>query len=434
MFRSLILLFMGIVAVPAWGALEIQHWTTANGARVYFIPAQELPMVDIQVVFDAGAARDGDQPGLAQLSSSLLSEGAGDLDADAIAERFDSLGAQFGTQAERDMAIVSLRSLTEADVLQPALETLALVLAKPTMPVDALERIRRRMQAALQRQSQSPSSLASRAFYRHLYGDFPYGHQPLGTKESLARLSREDALAFHRHYYVSKNAVIAIVGALERSQAEQVAEQVTGGLPAGNAAPRLPPVPQLKEAKEEAIDYPSTQTTILVGTTGTYRGDPDYFPLYVGNHILGGSGLVSRLNVELREKRGLTYGASSHFTPMRRRGPYILGLQTRNEQAQEALQGLRQLLQDFMAKGPTEQELMLAKQNITGGFPLRIASNGDKVQYLAMIGFYGLPLDYLESFTDRVEAVTVEQIRKAFQQRIALDRMVTIMVGRAPQE
>ncbi|ADE15295.1 peptidase M16 domain protein [Nitrosococcus halophilus Nc 4] len=433
MFRSLLVLILWGIAGTVSAAPDIQHWTAANGARVYFIQAKELPMVDIRVVFDAGAARDGDQPGLARLSNALLSEGAGELDADAIAERFDSLGAQFGTQAERDMAVVSLRSLTRPEILQPALETMALVLAKPAMPSGAFERVRKRMEATLQRQLQSPSSLASRAFYRHLYGDYPYAHLPSGTEEGLASLSRDDALAFHQRHYVGRNAVVAIVGALDRTQAEEVAEQVIGDLPAGKPAPTLPSVPSLEEASREVITYPSTQTTVILGTVGMRRGDPDYFPLYVGNHVLGGSGLVSRISVELREKRGLTYSAYSYFSPMRRRGPYILALQTRNEQAEEALQVLRNTLKEFMTRGPGEEELQFAKQNITGGFPLRIDSNGEKVQYLAMIGFYRLPLDYLETFTSQVEAVTVAQIREAFQKRVDLDKMVTVMVGGAAE-
>lgn len=434
MFRSLLILLLWIVATSTWAAPNIQHWTTANGAQIYFIRTEELPMVDVRVVFDAGAAQDGNKLGLAQLSNALLPEGAGDLSADAIAERFDSLGAQFGAEAARDMAVVSLRSLTEPEILRPALETMALVLTEPTMPAKAFERVRKQMKSALQRQMQSPSSLASRAFYHLLYGDYPYAHLPLGTSEGLAHLTRDDALAFHQRYYVGNNAIVAIVGALDRNQAEWVAEQVIGDLPAGEPAPTLPPVPEIKKAEEKTIAYPSAQTTIILGTLGVRRGDPDYFPLYVGNHILGGSGLVSRISIELREKRGLTYSANSYFIPMCRYGPYILALQTRNDKAEEALKVLRETLKKFITQGPSEKELRLAKQNIMGSFPLRVDSNGKKVQYLAMIGFYHLPLDYLEQFTSRVKSVTVAQIRKAFRKRVNLDKTITVMVGGAIKE
>jgi zinc protease len=163
------------------------------------------------------------------------------------------------------------------------------------------------------------------------------------------------------------------------------------------------------------------------------RGDEDYFPLYVGNHVLGGSGLVSLLSKEVRQNRGLSYSVYSYFLPMRQNGIFLLGLQTKNAQAGEALQVVNQTLQRFVEQGPTEQELQAAKQNITGGFPLRIASNSKIVEYLAVIGFYDLPLDYLATFTGKIEAVTAEQIRDAFQRRVHPDRIVTLLLGRLTQ-
>jgi zinc protease len=166
-----------------------------------------------------------------------------------------------------------------------------------------------------------------------------------------------------------------------------------------------------------------------MGGPGMSRRDPDYFSLYVGNHILGGGGLVSRLNEEIREKRGLSYSVYSYFSPMRRKGPYVLGLQTRNDQVGQALEIARETVKRFIKEGPTAEELEAAKKNITGGFPLRIDSNAEIVEYIAMIGFYGLPLDYLDTFSANVEAVTREQIRDAFRRRVVPDRMVTVVVG-----
>jgi zinc protease len=181
------------------------------------------------------------------------------------------------------------------------------------------------------------------------------------------------------------------------------------------------------------IDFPSSQTHLYAGQPGMSRGDPDYFPLYVGNHILGGSGLVSILMHEVREKRGLSYSVYSYFAPMAERGPMILGLQTKNTQADEARGVLLDTLQRFVDQGPTDDELEAAVKNITGGFPLRIASNSNIVQYLAMIGFYDLPLDYLDQFTGRVSAVTKEQIRDAYQRRVHPDRLAVVLVGGDPE-
>lgn len=415
----------------AAAAPRIERWDTANGARVYFVQAMELPMVDIQLVFDAGSARDGGTPGVAQLTSALLDDGAGDLDADAIAERFENLGAQFGTDSLRDMGTVTLRSLSDRGHLDPALDILSLILRAPSFPADALERERNRMLIALQAQEQSPEDIAGRAFFQAIYGDHPYAADPLGSTASLPALTRQDVEDFYRGHYVARNAVIALVGALERQDAERIAERLADGLAAGSRAAPLPAVAPLAAAKAVHIDYPSSQTHVLVGAAGMTRDDPDYYALYVGNHVLGGSGLVSRISTEVREKHGLAYSAYSYFSPMRAAGPYTLGLQTRGDQAAQALEILQRTLAGFIKDGPTAAELTASKKNITGGFPLRIASNSAIVGNLAMIGFYDLPLDYLDRFNARIEAVTAAQIRDAFQRRVQPDKMATVTVGTA---
>ena len=201
------------------------------------------------------------------------------------------------------------------------------------------------------------------------------------------------------------------------------------GLAAGEMANPKPQVTSLTESQEVIIEHPSSQTHILMGQAGTSRDDKDYFTLYVGNHIFGGSGLVSLLSNEIREKRGLSYSAYSYFRPMHEKGPYQLGLQTRNDQAQEALKVMKDTLAAFIITGPTEEQLKAAKQNITGGFALRLDSNSKIAGYLAMIGFYGLPLDYLDTFKAKVNNVTTAQIKDAFSRRVHPETMVTVLVG-----
>lgn len=429
---ALLLLHAAAFAAPA-----IQHWETKNGARVYFVPAPELPMVDVRVAFDAGSARDGDTPGLAALTANLLNDGAevhtgtstGTLNADEIADRFDGLGAHFGAGADRDMTTVSLRSLSRPEVLQPALDTAAALVQRPTFPAAGFERELDRTRVALRAQEQSPGDIAGKAFYHAVYGAHPYATEPAGTEASLSKLTRDDLSAFHKRYYAGRNAIVAIVGALSRNEAAAVAETLVGDLPAGEPAPALPKVQGLSGAQTIEIKYPSAQTHVLVGQPGLSRLDPDYFPLLVGNHILGGGGLVSRLADEVREKRGLSYSTYSYFLPLREPGPFTLGLQTRNEQTGQALKVLRDTLRTFTEHGPSAQELKAAQQNITGGFALRIDSNSKLVEYLALVGFYNLPLDFLDTYPRRVEAITLEQIRAAFKRRINPEQMVTVVVG-----
>jgi zinc protease len=426
------LLGLMMAAVPcAWAGPEIQHWQTDNGAQVYFVHAGDLPMVDVRVVFHAGSARDGGKAGLARLTNQTLFLGAGGLSADRIAERFDAVGASVGNGSERDMAWVSLRSLTRPESLGPALETLALALGQPRFPATDFERERKHALVAIEQQRQSPEAVADRAFYAALYGDHPYASPPLGTTASVKALTREDLRAFYQRYYVGRNAVVAVVGDLSRTQAQQLAQRLVGALPAGEAAPSLPEVKPLARPRTIRIPHPSSQTTVLIGQPGDYRGDPDYFPLYLGNHVLGGGGLVSRLNDAIREQRGLAYSVYSYFVPMARKGPFLMGTQTRNDQTGHAVDVMRQVLTRFVGDGPTAKELSAAKKNLTGGFPLRIDSNSKIVQYIAMLGFYGLPLDYLDRFTDRIRAVTADQIRSAFRRRLDPKRMVTVIVGGA---
>lgn len=427
--RAILLFLLFALAAPLQAGPNIQHWRTDNGARVYFVPAGDLPVVDVRVVFAAGAARDGERPGLATLTSRMLMLGAGDWDADAIARRFEAVGARTDAGAKRDMAWVSMRSLSDAQLLDPAVETLARVLGEPSFPKEDLARERERRLVALEQEKEAPDRLAQRAFYRAVFGEHPYGHSPLGTVESVKGLTREELVRFYERFYAAGNAVVAIVGDLDRRQAKALAARLTAGLPKGGAAQALPPVGELKEAHTVRIEHPSTQTHVLIGQPGMARGDRDYFALYVGNHALGGSGLVSRISEEVREKRGLSYSAYSYFAPMDRKGPFVMGMQTRNEQTEEGIGVLRQTLERFVAQGIKPEELEATKKNLTGGFPLRIDSNREIAEYVAMIGFYGLPLDYLDTFIERVEAVTRQDVQDAFARRVHPGRMVTVIVG-----
>ena len=426
--RALLPLLL-LAASPLQAMAPIQHWVTASGARVYFVPAPELPMVDVNVTFAAGSARDAGHAGLAHLTSTLLDMGAAGLSAGELASRLESLGAELSTGSARDMAWVTLRSLSDAAHLEPALALFSDVLTRPDFNKVDFERERKRTVVALRVSDQSPATVAEHKFFLTTYGEHPYAPRPSGTEESLAAITLEQVRDFYRQYYVARNAVVGIVGDLDRKAAERLAEQLVGKLPKGSRAAPLPPSTRLEQPIEEQVFHPSTQTHVRMGMPGMRRGDPDYFPLYVGNHVLGGGGLVSRLHDEVREKRGLSYSVNSHFSPMEQDGPYLLSLQTRNDQVEEALAVMRETLQQFVEKGPTEAELEASKKNITGGFPLRIDSNAKILDYLVMIGFYGLPLDYLETFNASVMAVTREQVIDAFQRRVTPEKMVTIIVG-----
>ncbi|CAA9890443.1 Peptidase M16 domain-containing protein [Candidatus Methylobacter favarea] len=423
-----------MVSQSVWSAAKIEHWQTPQGSGVFYVHTEDLPMVDIQIAFDAGSARDEQQYGISALTSALLDTGAGKWNADEIAQRFESVGARFSTGVSHDMATLSLRTLTAKPLFDKALETMQVILTKPNFNEADFQREKNRTLAAIKQREESPAELASIAFYKALYGNHPYAHPESGMQETVASFKADDLRNFYKKYYVAANAVVVMVGNLSRKQAEQAATRLLARLPVSQKAEILPEVAMPLKARQQHIEFPSTQTHVLVGLPGTYRKDPDYFNLYVGNHILGGSGLVSKLFKEVREKRGLAYSASSAFIPMLRPGPFIVSLQTRNDQTPQALQVLNQTLADFVTNGPTEAELNAAKKNITGGFAMRFDTNKELAGYVAMIGFYDLPLDYLDNFQKKIEQVTAASITEAFKHRVNLQLLQTITVGKTERK
>ena len=429
MHTKIILFSTLFFGVSAQASPDIEYWTTSKGTDVYYVHAPELPMVDIQVLFDAGSTRDGDSLGIAMLTNSLLADGANGEDADMISNGFESLGAIYASDVGYDSASLQLRSLAENDLLTKAIKNFKKVISLPDFPEDALERKRSQMLIAIKAKEQSPAAIAKDAFMSAIYQSHPYGQPSDGNEVSIKAITRKDIVSFYNKFYTAKNSMIAIVGAIDRKSAEEISEDIVNALQDGEKVSLLSKVKDLDDSKNIFIEYPSTQTHILVGQPGVKRGDADYFPLYVGNHILGGGGMVSRLFEEVREKRGLSYSVYSYFNPMLFKGPFIAGLQTKTDQSDEAISVVLENIKNYIELGPTEEELISAKKNIIGGFPLRADSNSKILNYLVVIGYYKLPLDYLRTFNANVEAVTIEHIKDAFKRRLTVDKLVTVKVG-----
>ncbi|MBI4191313.1 MAG: insulinase family protein [Betaproteobacteria bacterium] len=419
-----------VAAAPAYALLPIQHWQTQSGARVYFVENRDLPMLDVSVDFPAGSAFDTRaKSGVAALTAGLLKLGARGLSEDEIARRLADVGAQLGGRFDNDRAGMSLRTLTSAGELQQALDVFARILQRPEFPAAVLEREKTRTIGAIKEADTKPQTMLGRNFNALIYGDHPYGLRGSGEADTVGGITRDDLVDFYRRHYSADQAVVAIIGDLRRGEAETLADRLTADLPRSNESAVIPAVPPLARAEIRAVAHPASQSHLLVGMPGIKRDDPDYFPLFVGNYILGGGGFVSRLTEEVRQKRGLAYSVYSYFSPLKERGPFAIGLQTRKDQAGEALAVVRATLEEFLAQGPTADELKQAKQNLVGGFPLRIDSNRKILGYLGVIGFYRLPLTYLDDFVPNVEKVTLADIRNAFARRVDPERMVTVIVG-----
>ncbi len=426
----------------SFAAIPVQHWTQASGAKVYLVESPAIAMVDVQLDFDAGSRRvAADQAGLAGVTAALLSKGvaaragAGALDENALGEAWADLGAQFGASAGTDRFSFSLRSLTEPDLLNQAVQLAARQMAEPAFPADVWQRDRQRLVAQLKESYTRPASVLAREFGKTVYGKHPYGHEV--SEATLDRISVADMRAFHAAQITRCNARISLVGALTRVQADALATGLLSRLPLTDCAtaPSLPAVPEvapLERAQVVRIPFDSAQAHVVIGQPGFKRSDPDFFALTVGNYILGGGGFVSRLTEEVREKRGLSYSVSSGFSPGRHAGAFAVGLQTRPDQAAQAIEVAQQVLARFVAEGPLDAELKAAKDNLVGGFPLLIDSNRKLLGNLSNIAWNDLPLDYLDSWTSQIAKVSAADIKAAFARKLQPEKMLTVIVGAAP--
>jgi len=463
--------FAGALALfgmqSAQAALPIQHWVQPSGVAVYLVESPAVPMVDVQVDFDAGGRRDpAEKAGLASVTAGMTTKGVrgkGDmsaagpsqgakapsggsavreatsvgayepaLDENALGEAWADLGAAFAANASSDRMSFSLRSLTYPDLLARAVALAARQLAEPTFPQDVWLRERERLAAAIREANTRPGTVAARAFAQAVYGAHPYGYEM--TEETLARISVADMQALHARALQPCRAKVSIVGAVTRAQADTLVQQLFARLPmtACEAQPAVGEVAPLAAAAQQNIPFDSAQAHVLIGQPGYKRADPDFFPLLVGNYILGGGGFVSRLTTEVREKRGLSYSVYSYFAPGLHAGAYTVGLQTRPDQAAQAVQVAREVVRKFVAEGPTEAELKAAKDNLIGGFALRIDSNRKLLDNVANIAWNNLPLDYLDTWAQQVARVTVADIKAAFARKLQPECMVTVVVGGKP--
>ncbi len=406
---------------------RIEHWVAPSGAHVYFVEARGLPILDVAVDFPAGSIHDpAGKSGVASFTRSLLDAGAGTLDEEQISGKAVDIGAQLSGSTEHDRAGMTLRTLSLPNEREAALQLLLAVLATPTFPDSVLAREKARSIAAIRDADTKPDSIAAKRFAAAIYPNHPYGRQ--ATVESVERIGRADLVAFHRDNYVAMRAVVSIIGDVSRAEAEAIAQRLTVALPAGQAASDVPPV-SLPAREVIKVAHPATQAHIHIGAPAIARTDPDYFALLLGNYVLGGGGFVSRLMQEVREKRGYAYSVHSYFSPRKLAGPFEIGLQTKREKADEAIKVVEATLTGFLAKGPTAKELAAAKKNLIDGQALRIDSNAKMLGYLSLIGFYGLPLTYLDDFPGKIEAVTVAQIKAAFARHVKPEHLVTVIVA-----
>ena len=414
---------------------EIQHWVNRDDVPVYFVNLPELPMLDIQLRFThSGHAYNGKKYGLAAMTERMIKQGAKGMNADQIAETFESLGASMGTAAGYDSVTLKLRSLTEEKYLTPALQAYIDVLSSPDFPHEQFERIRKSMLTGIENKYQHPQAIASDKFREAVYGDHPYAHPASGTAETVGAMTLDDVRDFYEKHYAAANLIVTMVGAISREQASAIADKITASIEKGSPGKALPPVPELKSPTTIRVDFPSEQAHVTVGQPFIGVHDPDRYALRLGNSILGGSGFGSRLFEEIRVKHGFAYSVYSRIGSRVAGGIFAVSFQTRVDQVDAALEVTHEAMRDFVASGPTEEEVAMELDRIRGSNVFRADSNGKILSVTSHIGFYKRPLDYLDTYIANYEAESRESVAAAYRKHLHPNRTVTVIVGRGVEQ
>ena len=428
---------MAGLLTSAHAILPIEKLDSFKGAQAYLVQTKALPMVDIEISIDAGDRYDpAVKSGLATVAGQLMNYGAksdkGLLTEAQIADEIADLGANLGVSVSGERAVMRIRTLSRKDLRDRAVQLASAMLSAPTYDAKILAREKQRMTTALLESETKPESVLDRRFKKLVYGNYPLANSP--TVQSIANISATDLQQFHKQFYRGDRMIVSVVGDVSKAEAAEIIQILLQRVPqSGPAIPKLPafersPVEPLSQ-REVSIRFDSQQAHIAMGMTAVTRSNPDYFPLLVGNYVLGGGGFVSRLMSEVREKRGLAYSVFSYFAPGKDAGIFQAGLQTKNDQAALALEVMSSSIAQFIADGPTQSELDAAKANLINGYPLRIDNNRKLLDNVSSIAWNNLPLDTMEVWTKQVEAVSLEQVKSAFQKYLAMDRMKIVVLG-----
>lgn len=408
---------------------RIQEWTTDEGARVLFIEAPEIPMVDFIISMDAGSFREDKNYGLASMTSQMMTLGTKDKDENEFSEALENLGSAISISSGVINTSIKIRSLTDDTVLNSTLALWREMVQEPRFDAEIFNRERTQSIDAQKARLDNPDAIASETFSTLLYPNQIQGVTSDMLQASLKKMKIEELKQFREGYYHATGANIIIVGALDRDSAEKISTGISEVLGKGKALSKIEE--KVEKVKPQTVRkaFNSPQSRILMGHVSIDRFNTDYWPLLLGNHVLGGSGLTSLLMMDIREKQGLTYGIYSYFAPSFLHGPFTIGLSTKNESVDHAIKATIQGTKDFIKNGPDDTDLDRAKNNLIGSSILSLSSNSGLAGALLTIAQYDLPLDYYDTYPETIRAITKEEIQKAFQKHVHPDDFVTVIVG-----
>lgn len=426
--RLLVFGLMLLAAMPAFAGPKIERVVSRGGIEAWLVREPKIPALSMQAVWRGGGA--GDPVGLegrAQLAAALLTEGAGDLDAEGFQTALRDHAITLGFGADRDYLTLSLRVLTEHR--ERAFDLLRLAVTAPRFDAEPVARLKSQAQVAAQRAKTSPGSIANDRFMAAAFPGHAYGRSSQATLESLERLGREDFAAFSGAVLARRNLMIGVVGDIAPEALALLLDRAFGSLPQeprlalpAEAVPQTPAAPIV-------VQLPNPQSFVLFGGRGVARNDPDYYAASVLNYVLGGGGFNSRLTEEIREKRGLVYSVSTQLQPMPAAALFAGSLSTRNDQVGAALGLVRSALERIAKDGITGEELANAKAYLTGSFPLRLTSNAAIAGMLVAMQVSELGIDFIDRYPSYIEAVSAEDVRRVAARLFGSGELLVVVVG-----
>lgn len=425
------LTMMPLASTPSHAAAKIQHLTSPGGIEAWFVQDATVPLIAMEYAFGGGATQDpADKAGVGNLVADLLDEGSGDLDSKTFHERLDRRAIELSFTSTRDSFRGSLRMLK--DNKDEAFDLLRMALTSPHFDSTDVERIRAQVLSGLRRDTTNPTSLASRKFLEIAFGDHPYGRQANGTLESVPKIGVADLKDYVHRVLARDTLRIAVVGDVDPATLGQLLDKTFGGLPAKASLTPVPDIEAAKPPQRAFIPLDVPQTVVTFGGPGFKRNDPNFMAAYVVNHILGGGGLSSRLYKEVREKRGLAYSVYESLLWMEHSAVFIGNTGTRADRAGDTVEALNKEIRRIAEDGPTQRELDEAKSYLKGSQMLALDTSSKLASALLQYQLDKLPIDYIEKRNAIVDAVTLDDAKKAAQ-RLWGQGLLTVIVGRAPQ-
>lgn len=412
-------------------ATQVQEVVSPGGIKAWLVEEHALPLVATTIAFtESGSAFDPEgKEGLTAMVAALLLEGAGDLDSRAFNEALENHAIQLNFASDEDRFRAQVQSLSEHK--EKAFGLLSLALENPRFDEEAIERVRSQTLSVLKQQEQEPAYNAHRQWEKLAFGAHPYGQPTLGTKDSVAAIAKPDFIHFTKHYISRQNMVIAVVGDMTPAELKPLLDKHLGKLAEHYTPDKKVADVRLREASKQVVtEFDIPQAMVLFGMNGLKREHPDYYAAHIMNQIIGGSGLTSRLGIEIRQKRGLAYSVSSHLEPMSHSAAWRGSFSTRNEKAGEALNVLRDTLRDFSKNGPTDKEMDDARTHVIGSFMLGLDSNADIANFLLNMQINQLGMDYFDKRNSYFEAVTKEQVKTLAKTLLDPDKLLVVIVGK----